>query len=98
MPALPQVQAKTTVGTKDNLHTRPLLTDSFYKQLQNGSAVQRRVNIGWTKIRNQKLATTEYVQRQKAVTVVIAVRDTSVDSIDQGDLLVDVGAMLQRLM
>src|SRR4030042_685656 len=65
-----------TIPTKYNLDVRPLPAKPLHQQLQNRPAVQGRIYIGRTKVGNQQLTTTEHVQWQEAVMVVIAVKES----------------------
>src|SRR4030042_975358 len=65
-----------TIPTKDDLNVRPLPAKPLHQQLQNRPAVQGRINIRRPKIRHQQLTGTEHVQRQEAVMIVIAVKET----------------------
>ena len=77
-PAQHLPAAKATVTAEDDPHLWPHLPQSFDQQRQNRPAVFGTIDVARTKIAHQQLMTAEYIQWQKTVVPVIAVKEATV--------------------
>jgi hypothetical protein len=69
------VPAKAAVAAQDEAHSRPRLTQLSDQQRQDRPAVLGGVDLGRPQIGDQQLLATEYIERQKAVVVVVPVEE-----------------------
>ena len=75
-PAQNLPAAEAAVAAEDDLHLRPVAAQRFDQQRQDRPGMPCRIAVAAAQIAHQQVATTENIQRQEAIVIVIAVEET----------------------
>jgi len=76
-PAQDLPPAETAVAAEDDLHLRPVAAQRLDQQREDRPGMACRIAVAAAQIADQQMATTEDIQRQEAIMIVITVKEAA---------------------